>query len=151
MLYVARTRARDRLILSSASPSGGSLDILQPGLDGLIESNAIAFDPDLAKPVPLASPSLPPRPTQVLTQTVGAGFSELPVTALSDYALCPLRFKFRHVDGHPGYHEGDGMGGGAMAVGKLTHKALELGIRQFDTLQKYANDLTDEQIQDALA
>ena len=150
VLYVALTRARDRLILTSPSPSGGSLDILQPGLNGLIEPNAIAFDPELAKPAPPASPPLPPRPTQILTQAVGAGFSELPITALSDYALCPLRFKFRHVDGHPGYHEGDGMGGAAMAVGKLTHKALELDIRQFDTLQKYANDLTDEQIQDAL-
>ncbi|MGB3494304.1 MAG: UvrD-helicase domain-containing protein [Elainellaceae cyanobacterium] len=150
VLYVALTRARDRLILTSASPNGGSLDILQPGLEGLIEPEAIVFDPELAKPVPPVSPPLPPRPTQVLAYAAGAGFSELPVTALSEYALCPKRFEFRHVQGHPGYREGDGSGEAAMAIGKLAHKALELKIRDFDTLKKYANDLTDEQVQDAL-
>ncbi|WP_204139091.1 exodeoxyribonuclease V subunit beta [Halomicronema sp. CCY15110] len=150
VLYVALTRVRDRLILTSVSPSGGSLDLLQPGLEGLIEPAAVAFDPALAKPVPPASPPLPTRPTQILTHAAGAGFSELPVTALSEYALCPKRFEFHHVQGHPGYREGDGSGGAAMAIGQLAHQALELKIRTFDELKKYANDLTDEQVQDAL-
>ncbi|MBE7382989.1 MAG: UvrD-helicase domain-containing protein [Leptolyngbya sp. SIO1E4] len=150
VLYVALTRARDRLILTSASPNGGSLDLLQPGLEGLIEPNGVAFIPELAKPVPPVSPPLPPRPTQILAHAAGAGFSELPVTALSEYALCPKRFEFRYVQGHPGYREGDGSGEGAMAIGKLAHKALEHQIRNFDELKKYASDLTDEQMQDAL-
>ena len=150
VLYVALTRARDRLILTSASPSGGSLDILQPGLDDLIEPAAVAFMPELAKPVPPVAPPLPPRPTQTLPHAAGAGFSELPVTALSEYALCPQRFEFRYVQGHPGYREGDGSGEAAMAIGKLAHKALELNIREFGELKKHASDLTDEQVQDAL-
>jgi ATP-dependent helicase/nuclease subunit A len=150
VLYVALTRARDRLILTSASPSGGSLDILQPGLEGLIEPEAVAFIPELAKPVPPVAPPLPPRPTQILAHAAGAGFSELPVTALSEYALCPKRFEFRYVQGHPGYREGDGSGVAARAIGSLAHKALELQIRDFDKLKKYAHDLTDEQVQDAL-
>ncbi|PSN17922.1 hypothetical protein C7271_15200 [filamentous cyanobacterium CCP5] len=150
VLYVALTRARDRLILTSASPSGGSLDILQPGLDGLIEPEAVAFMPELAKPMPPVSPPLPPRPTQILAHAAGAGLAELPVTALSDYALCPKRFEFCYVQGHPGYREGDGSGEAAMAIGKLAHKALELKIRDFDELKKHAPDLTDEQVQDAL-
>jgi ATP-dependent helicase/nuclease subunit A len=152
VLYVALTRARDRLILTSAAPSGGSLDILQPGLDGLIEPKAIVFEPELALPV---APIMPPIPKQshpghVLTRPTRSGFSELPVTALSDYALCPKRFEFRYVKGHPGYREGDGAGEIAMAIGTLTHKALELNIRDFDRLKTYANGLTDEHVQDAL-
>ena len=150
VLYVALTRARDRLILTSAAPSGGSLDILQPGLEGLIEPEAVAFVPELAKPVPPVAPPLPPRPTQILAHAAGAGFSELPVTALSEYALCPQRFEFRYVQGHPGYREGDGSGTAAMAIGKLAHKALELKIRDFDTLKNHAPDLTGEQVLDAL-
>lgn len=150
VLYVALTRARDRLILTSASLSGGSLDILQPGLKGLIEPENVTFIPELAKPVPPVSPPLPPRPAQLLAYAAGAGFSELPVTALSEYALCPKRFEFRYVHGHPGYREGDGSGEAAMAIGKLAHKALEYQIRDFDELKKYASDLTDEQVQDAL-
>jgi len=150
VLYVALTRTRDRLILTSASPSGGSLDILQPGLDGLIEPEAVAFMPELAKPVPPVSPPLPPRPIRILAHAAGAGFAELPVTALSEYALCPKRFEFRYVQGHPGYREGNRSAAAAMAIGKLAHKALELNIRKFDELKKHASDLTDEQVQDAL-
>ncbi len=72
------------------------------------------------------------------------------MTALSEYALCPQRFEFRYVQGHPGYREGDGSGEVAMAIGKLAHKALELQICDFDALKKHASDLTDEQVQDAL-
>ena len=150
VLYVALTRARDRLILTSASPSGGSLDLLQPGLDGLIEPEAVAFMPELAKPVLPVLPPLSSRPTRILTHAAGAGFSELPVTALSEYALCPKRFEFRYVQGHPGYREGDGSGEAAMAIGTLAHKALEYEIRDFGGLKRYASELTDEQVQDAL-
>lgn len=150
VLYVALTRARDRLILTSASPRGGGLDILQPGLAGLMEPETVAFTPELAKPVPPVSPPLPPRPIRILAHAAGAGFSELPMTALSEYALCPKQFEFRYGQGHPGYREGDGSGEAAMAIGKLAHKALELKIRNVDELKKYASDLTDAQIQDAL-
>lgn len=153
VLYVALTRARDRLILTSPALTGGSLKLLQPGLDAAeITPEAVPFTPDLAEPVSPASPPLPPLPPpdQILIQAAGAGLSDLPVTALSDYALCPQRFQFRHIDGHPGYWDGEGTPSAAMEIGKLTHKALELDIHHIDTLKKYTTDLTEKQVQDAL-
>jgi ATP-dependent helicase/nuclease subunit A len=150
VLYVALTRARDRLILTAAAPNGGSLDILAPGLDRLIEPIPVVFQPDLAKPVPFVDSPLPPRPTHALIYAAGSGISELPVTALSDYAMCPKRFEFHYVQGHPGYRESDRLGTQAMAIGTLAHKALELNIRECDTLKKYAIALSDEQVQEAL-
>ena len=138
MLYVALTRARDRLILTAAKAAGGGLDILQPGLEGLITPASIPFAPALAQPVAPVAPTIPPLPEQIMLYPARAGFAELPVTALSDYAICPLRFKFRHVDGHPGYTSGNGTSNLGMELGKLTHKALELGIDQAETLATYA-------------
>ncbi|MGB6014527.1 MAG: 3'-5' exonuclease, partial [Nodosilinea sp.] len=151
VLYVALTRARDRLILTAAKSAGGGLDILQPGLEGLIAPASIPFAPDMAQPVAPVAPAKPALPEQIMLYPARAGFAELPVTALSDYAICPLRFKFRYVDGHPGYHEDDGLGVPAKEIGKLTHKALELGIRDLDTLSKHRGNLKKEHVIDALA
>jgi len=151
VLYVALTRARDRLILTAAKPVGGGLDILQPGLAGLIDPSPIPFAPNLAKPVAPVNPPLSPQPDQIITRPSPVGFTELPVTALSDYALCPLRFKFRYVDGHPGYTSGHGGPNLGMAIGKLTHKALELGLDQLETLVSYAPHLGRSAVEDALA
>jgi ATP-dependent helicase/nuclease subunit A len=150
VLYVALTRARDRLVLTSASDSGGSLDILKPGLTDNIKPHLIPFHPDHTRPIPPTTPELQPSSTQILTHVVGLGLSQLPVTALSDYAFCPKRFEFRYVQGHPGYRESHGTEPDAMATGILAHKALELGIREFDGLKKYAIAHSDDQIHDAL-
>ena len=151
VLYVALTRARDRLILTAAKSAGGGLDILQPGLDGLIAPAAIPFAPDLAQPVAPVAPNLPALPEQIMIYPTRAGFTELPVTALSDCAICPLRFKFRHVDGHPGYTSGNGTSNLGMELGKLTHKALELGIDQAEILATYAPHLLPATVEEALA
>ena len=152
ILYVALTRARDRLLLTSASPAGGSLDLLQPGIEWL-NPIAIPFDPDLAQPVAPVAPPIPTAPTHIMVHPTGSGLAELPVTALSDYALCPQRFKFRHIDGHPGYQTRDDSRPHAphgMELGKLVHKALELGIHQVEILGKYAPHLSREAVQAAL-
>jgi len=150
VLYVALTRARDRLILTAAKPAGGGLDILQPGLAGLIDPSPIPFSPDLAQPVAPVDPPLSPRPRHTMHHPSRAGFAELPVTALRDYAMCPLRFKFRYVDGHPGYTSGHGGPNLGMEIGKLTHKALELGLDQVETLATYAPRLNRSTVQEAL-
>lgn len=150
VLYVALTRARDRLILTAAKAAGGGLDILQPGLDGLIVPAAIPFVPELTKPVAPVDPAIPPVPEQILLYPARASFAELPVTALSDYAICPLRFKFRYVDGHPGYTSGNGTANLGMELGKLTHKALELGIDQVETLAAFAPHLPLTAVEEAL-
>jgi ATP-dependent helicase/nuclease subunit A len=150
VLYVALTRARDRLMLTAAKPAGGGLDILQPGLEDLIAPFPIPFEPELAKPVAPVEPAIPALPEQIMLHPARAGFAELPVTALSDYAICPLRFKFRHVDGHPGYYSGGGTPNLGMELGKLTHKALELNIDQAETLATYAPNLPLTAVEEAL-
>ena len=150
IFYVALTRARDRLVLTSAGTSGGGLSLLEPGLGKAIAPRTIAFNPEQAKPVEPAPASIPAIPAKSILRSAKSRFSELPVTALSDYALCPLRFKLRHVDGHPGYQTGDGSQQDAMALGRLTHKALELGINTAKELSKYDSQLPAATVQNAL-
>lgn len=141
VLYVALTRARDRLILTAAGPQGGSMDVLSPGLAALGEPTAIPFSPTRAQPVTSPVADTPSLPSLQLLHSGGAGFSELPVTALSDYVLCPLRFKLRHVDGHPGYQSGTGTFHHALELGRLTHTALELNLYAPEALSKHAPQL----------
>ncbi len=156
IFYVAFTRARDRLILTSAESSGGGLDLLASGLTATITPKPVLFDPALAQPatstsIP-ASAKAPSLLKQQLLDPIGIEITELPVTALSDYALCPSRFKHRYVNGHLGYQSGNSSNGGvtdAMAIGTLTHKALELGISDAKALAKYAPDLSEENVQTA--
>ncbi len=152
IFYVAFTRARDRLMLTSAESSGGGLDLLAAGLTATVTPRPVAFDPTLAQPVTPISTEASAIPEQRLLDTIDLDITELPVTALSDYALCPSRFKYRHIDGHLGYQGGDSSTGAvpnAMAIGTLTHKALELGITNAETLAKYAPDLPFENVQTA--
>lgn len=150
VFYVALTRARDRLMLTSASSSGGGLKLLESGLGEAVAPRIIPFNSERAKPVQPAPEGLPSSPAQSITHAAKAGFSELPVTALSDYALCPLRFKFRYVDGHPGYQTGTGPHQDAMALGRLTHKALELKIDSIEDLAKHELQLPITAVQEAL-
>ena len=151
VFYVALTRARDRIILTSATDSGGGLTILEPGLREVIASRNIPFNPDHAKPTAPILAAAPAIPTQSILSAAKSGFSELPVTALSDYALCPLRFKYRYIDGHPGYQSGVGPYQDAMALGRLTHKALELGIESAEALLKYDSQLPATAVREAFA
>ncbi|MGB3769004.1 MAG: UvrD-helicase domain-containing protein, partial [Phormidesmis sp.] len=153
IFYVAFTRARDRLMLTAAESSGGGLDLLAPGLTETITPRPVLFDPALAQPAIAVPAKAPPALGQQLLGTIGIEITELPVVALSDYALCPSRFKYRYVDGHLGYHQGsnnsNGMVPDAMAIGTLTHKALELGIDSAEALAKHAPNLPKENVQTA--
>ena len=165
LLYVALTRARDHLILTAAGEQGHNLELLQTGLDRVVTPTPIPFDPDRAQPVEPPMPPAPERsqpvPPSALRSSAGSGLSELPVTALSEYAWCPLRFRFHHVDGHPGYYPDadaeipeDGAPA-AMAIGTLTHKILELDLPDLATAHRQARSLdrplTARQIQTAWA
>lgn len=154
IFYVAFTRARDRLMLTSAEPSGGGLDLLAPGLTETITPRPVLFDPALAQPATSVLAKAPSIPEKQLLGIIDIEITELPVTALSDYALCPSRFKYRYVDGHLGYQSGsdsNGVATDAMAIGTLTHKALELGIDSVEALSKHAPDLSDENVQTAFS
>ncbi|WP_019508847.1 exodeoxyribonuclease V subunit beta [Pleurocapsa sp. PCC 7319] len=136
VLYVALTRARDYLILSAAEPYKGELNRLQRGLTAAkISSNTIPYNDNKAlPPTPQTSP-IPEHLPPLLLNSVGSGLSELPVTALTDYARCPQRFKLRLIDGHPGLGEGLAYG---MQIGTLVHKALEHNLTQAQDLLPFA-------------
>ncbi len=136
VLYVALTRARDYLILSAAEPYKGELNRLQRGLTAAsIPTLTIPYtDAKALPPLPQTPPiaeHLPP----LLLNAIGSGLSELTVTALTDYARCPQRFKLRLIDGHPGLGEGLAYG---MQIGTLVHKALEHNITQVQDLLPFA-------------
>lgn len=150
VLYVALTRARDYLILSATEPDKEDLARLQPGLLAAnLSVDIIAFTSEAALP-----PLLPtPLPTQVLPplliDAVGSGIFELPVTALSEYHRCPLRFQFRFLEGHPGIGEGIAH---ATQVGTLVHKALEHDITEIERLMAFADPSWSQAVgQEAIA
>jgi ATP-dependent helicase/nuclease subunit A len=148
VLYVALTRVRDQLILTATSDSGNGIELLKPGFASAgIPINIIPFDPELAKPPVPPEPPLPTAPSQLLINSVGSGLFELPVTALSEYALCPKRFKYRFIQGHPGIGAGFST---AKRVGTLTHLALEHGIVDIDILAGFDASLPREDVETAL-
>jgi ATP-dependent helicase/nuclease subunit A len=120
LLYVALTRARDQLLLTSAEEHGGNLEM----------------------------PALPNIPITQLFHNSGPGITELPVTALTEYARCPKQFHYHYVEGHLGYREG--MGNFAAQVGTLTHLALEQNVQTLDALIPMAQDLLVEKVAEAL-
>ena len=149
VLYVALTRARDYLILSAAEPYKGELNRLQRGLSAAdIPLTTIPYTEAKALP---PVPPLPPVPElkPVLLNNIGSGLSELPVTALTDFARCPQRFKLRFIDGHPGIGEGLAYG---MQTGTLVHKALEHNITQPQDLLPFAEaDWEESILEEAIA
>ena len=150
VLYVALTRARDYLILSAAEPYKGELNRLQLGLTtARISSKTIPYTANQALPPIPQTPQPPQQFPPLLLNTFGSGLSELPVTALTDYARCPQRFKLHFIDGHPGITEGLAS---ALEVGTLVHKALELNITQAQDLIPFIEvDLTSEICNEAIA
>ena len=135
VLYVALTRARDYLILSAAEPYKGELNRLQKGISAAnVPTFTIPYtDAKALPPLPQFSPLAAPAP--LLLNSFGSGLSELPVTALTDYAKCPQRFKLHFIDGHPGLGEGLAYG---MQTGTLVHKALEYNIINPEDLLPFA-------------
>jgi hypothetical protein len=67
VLYVALTRARDRLVLTAAATRGGGLDVLAPGLEAAgVVPEVVQHDPDLAAYPPPAAPGPAPKvPTMI--------------------------------------------------------------------------------------
>ncbi|CAN5468068.1 hypothetical protein BH10ACI2_BH10ACI2_03130 [soil metagenome] len=149
LLYVAVTRARDMVYLTATKEKGSDLDILLPGLDAAgVAAHRIAYDDELAIAPSPGERSPYAMPSRVDVDPVTIGSREIPVTALTTYAKCPLRFKFQHIDGHPGLSEGFAF---AMAVGSLTHIALEHDINDIDRLRLDRPENTDEQLAEAVA
>jgi ATP-dependent helicase/nuclease subunit A len=135
--YVALTRARDLLLLTANFRDNAKSTEL-PRLDPHVAAlPAAALAADLHTAAPAA---LPPQPTDAVVPDIDpsliAGLTmqveTLAVSALTEYAVCPRRFEYAHVLGHPGTGQGDGQ---ARRIGNLTHHALEHGIDQREALR----------------
>jgi ATP-dependent helicase/nuclease subunit A len=169
IVYVALTRARDRLLLTAPEPKGGLLDIVMPGLDAAkIAVETIVPHPGDERPPQLAQPPLPAWPSRWCLDAVEVGLDEVPVTALGVYARCPRSFFYRYVACHPGAEvllgeEDEAFGGrdepigsggevtqDAMGVGIATHVALELGLKEVADLARRMPDLSTEAVEEAL-
>lgn len=150
VLYVALTRARNYLILSAAEPYKGELNRLQRGLSAAeIPTFTTPYTAAKALPPVPQTPPIPKDLPPLLLEPVGSGLSELPVTALTNYARCPQRFKLHFIDGHPGIGEGQAYG---MQIGTLVHKALEHNITQPQDLMPFAEgDWAQEVFDEAIA
>jgi ATP-dependent helicase/nuclease subunit A len=148
VLYVALTRAGDKVLLSSAEEKGGSLDLLREGLaEANVALQPIVFSEEDALPhIPPDLESAEP-PATVLADQVKLIPTDLPVTALTDYAACPQLFRFRHLEGHPGLAAGPAIG---RRIGILTHLSLELGISEVEKLCKYDPTLPLQHVEEAL-
>jgi ATP-dependent helicase/nuclease subunit A len=95
------------------------------------------------------TPALPEHLPPLLIDSVGSGLSELPVTALTDYARCPQRFKLHFIDGHPGLGEGHAY---SMQTGTLVHKALEHNLTKPQDLLPFAEaDWSQSVFEEAIA
>jgi ATP-dependent helicase/nuclease subunit A len=146
--YVGLTRGRDQVILSAPAPKGAALEFLLPGLaEAGVAPELVPFDPVAAGPAVLAPPRPLELPSRVLLGPVAQGLAEIPVTALAVYHRCGEQFRFQYVERHPGLAEGGTL---AAKVGTLTHKALETGVRDTETLARYAPELPLEKVKEAL-
>lgn len=148
LLYVALTRARDRLILTAPQTKGLSLDLLQPGIIGNFEVQTIPYEPERISAFISLLPPVSETIVPLLLNPIHAKGLRLPVTALTDYARCPKRFDYAHMEGHPGL--ATGTTNFARELGTLTHIALEKNLTHLERLQAYAPELPADKIAEAI-
>jgi DNA helicase-2/ATP-dependent DNA helicase PcrA len=97
LCYVAMTRARDELILTSAADTGGrrlrrASPFIAEALDELGVSQPAGTDP-LARLERAGNPA--PDPVTLVPGGIPGG--ALSFTQLEDYIACPARYRYRHV------------------------------------------------------
>lgn len=141
LLYVGMTRAADRLVVSAAGDKG-AWKVVRDHLPGVEE--LVPEEEDLLPPFSGA-----PAPELAEAEIVGEvplALSGLPVTALDLYRLCPRRFHFAHVRGHPGAGEEAAV---ARRVGRLAHEALARGTADEERLARLDPGLPAEAVREA--
>lgn len=148
LLYVAATRARDRLYLTSPGGNRHPMTLLQSALEaaGIGISHIDCNIPEIT-PVNGYGPRAQ-RISQIETRQIPRTLPFVPVSGLTDFAICPKRFEYRYLQGNPGLTEG---AGGRMAFGKLVHLALELGVSTTEDLEEFAPEFLPEELAEALA
>lgn len=137
LMYVAMTRAKDGLYLTSAEDYGGktkkkpSLFLAELGLDAV---------PGLA---PNGERLAEPAPAPVIEEAQLAIPTHFSFSQLAAYSNCPLQYKFAHVIKVPS------LGKGTQSFGKTMHAALEWFVGEVskpDGLPKGQLPVTLEQL-----
>jgi ATP-dependent helicase/nuclease subunit A len=150
LLYVAVTRARDRVYISSSEVTGGNAwKMIQPGLESAgVECTELPYDAAKARPpMPGAGPTFP-NADHIDIYSIARAAQAVPASGLTEYSACPRRFEYRYIKGHPGISEGPG---GAALVGTLAHKALERNFSSAEELSREFPLASPEQVANALA
>ncbi|MBE9239960.1 UvrD-helicase domain-containing protein [Synechocystis salina] len=148
LLYVAATRAGDRLIFTTGQGKNEShlWQLLQVGLQGEFSPQEIVYQLDSLSHLNPSDPSLPELPSEILINPVFGGL-QLPVTALTDYARCPKQFDYKYIKGHPGETITTGQFG--REIGILTHRILAQGITTINKVSALDLNLSDDKMQEA--
>jgi len=154
LLYVAITRARDQVILTSGNQkpdgkqrSGSLFQFLMPAVDREhLKIRSIETPADVRPPTPKpADPfKLPPirHPEQI-----PIGIGQVSVSSMADYQTCPKKFEYRYLKGHPGLGVGVAR---SSTIGTLTHQALQFDISSIEALERIAEGAPREYLAEAL-
>lgn len=150
LIYVAITRAKDRVFLSSAGVKGRgttALKLLRPALESAgIEEIAITSDGQNSRDV--VSPVYAADIYEELLETIPAVPASVTATGLSVYAKCPKQFRYQFIEGHPGIAGESGTN--AAKIGTYTHEALSGEFYSVETLRDFSVDANDDELAEAL-
>jgi ATP-dependent helicase/nuclease subunit A len=149
ILYVAMTRAQDRLYLTAGGKQKNDLAQLASGLD-VARIEIVRYPPRTLAPIGRVKSKDLSSMTHVQAQilSIEPAVTNATATGIAEYSVCPKSFKFKFIDGHPGL--GEGPGADAARVGTLTHTALELNIRSVDELRPLSDGADDALIAEAI-
>lgn len=148
LLYVAVTRAKDKVILTAGKQSGSDLDVLADGLENAgVVMEPIPFEHSKAIAPSPGDPEPFGVPATVSVEPVKIGISDLAATDLTLYARCPKAFEYKVIDRNPGISDGYAR---AREVGTLTHLALELDIDNVEDLRRRSQFENEAELAEAL-
>jgi len=156
LLYVAITRARDRVMLTSGAMTppkpgaGRASKTLYQFLGPAIDNGYLTIE-NIPTPLNVHPPT--PRPAEAFEvpalrhpETIPLGLYRLAASSIDDYHACPKKFEFRHVKGHPGLGVGAAR---SSTVGTLTHRALQFEINSIEELERIAEGAPKEYVSEA--
>jgi ATP-dependent helicase/nuclease subunit A len=148
LLYVALSRARDQVVLTTTSDTGGSLDLLMPGLKaGGIQFEMVPFDPELDLLRPLIKSDSVYFERELQLEQIDLVFNDISIFDLNDFHLCPARFRFKFYEGHPGF---DDEITNNERILRLVRYALKFNIFDIDRLSSVEPLLALDKVREAV-
>lgn len=148
LMYVALSRARDEIALTTTSDTGGNLDLLMPGLNNAsVVFEPVWYDPEVDLLKPLIKTAVPQRASHLQIEQVNLSFNDLTIADLHDFHLCPARFRFKFYEGHPGFE--DEIVENERFL-RIIHHALKTGDFDISKLTRIEPLLSSERIQEAV-